>query len=27
VRVKCASLAWHTMMNALQSKSEKVTTE
>ena len=27
VRVKCASLAWHTMMNALQNKSEKVTTE
>jgi nitrogen fixation NifU-like protein len=27
VRVKCASLAWHTMMNALQGKSEKVTTE
>ena len=27
VRVKCASLAWHTMMNALQNKDEKVTTE
>jgi len=27
VRVKCASLAWHTMMSALHSKSEKVTTE
>ena len=27
VRVKCASLAWHTMMNALHNKDEKVTTE
>jgi nitrogen fixation protein NifU and related proteins len=27
VRVKCASLAWHTMMNALHDKEEKVTTE
>lgn len=27
VRVKCASLAWHTMMNALDNKTEKVTTE
>jgi nitrogen fixation protein NifU and related proteins len=27
VRVKCASLAWHTMMNALHNKEEKVTTE
>ena len=27
VRVKCASLAWHTMMNALQDKEEKATTE
>jgi nitrogen fixation protein NifU and related proteins len=27
VRVKCASLAWHTMMNALNNKDEKVTTE
>ena len=27
VRVKCASLAWHTMMNALNGKNEKVTTE
>ena len=26
-RVKCASLAWHTMMNALHNKDEKVTTE
>lgn len=26
-RVKCASLAWHTMMNALQGKDEKVSTE
>lgn len=26
-RVKCASLAWHTMMNALKGKQEKVTTE
>ena len=26
-RVKCASLAWHTMINALQGKEEKVTTE
>jgi nitrogen fixation NifU-like protein len=27
VRVKCASLAWHTMINALKGKQEKVTTE
>jgi nitrogen fixation NifU-like protein len=27
VRVKCASLAWHTMINALHGKDEKVTTE
>jgi len=27
VRVKCASLAWHTMMNALHDKDEKVSTE
>ena len=27
VRVKCASLAWHTMINALHNKSEEVTTE
>lgn len=27
VRVKCASLAWHTMINALHNKNEKVTTE
>lgn len=27
VRVKCASLAWHTMMNALKGKQENVTTE
>jgi len=27
VRVKCASLAWHTMMNALHNKNEKVVTE
>jgi nitrogen fixation NifU-like protein len=27
VRVKCASLAWHTMMNALKGKQEKITTE
>lgn len=27
VRVKCASLAWHTMINALKDKDEKVTTE
>ena len=27
VRVKCASLAWHTMMNALKGNKEKVTTE
>ena len=27
VRVKCASLAWHTMHNALENKSENVTTE
>lgn len=26
-RVKCASLSWHTMMNALKGKQEKVTTE
>lgn len=26
-RVKCASLAWHTLMNALNEQSEKVTTE
>jgi len=26
-RVKCASLAWHTMINALEGKSDKVTTE
>ena len=26
-RVKCASLAWHTMINALNNKGEKVTTE
>lgn len=26
-RVKCASLAWHTMMNALHNKAEKVSTE
>ena len=26
-RVKCASLAWHTMINALNNKDEKVTTE
>jgi nitrogen fixation protein NifU and related proteins len=26
-RVKCASLAWHTMFNALNGKKEKVTTE
>lgn len=26
-RVKCASLAWHTMMNAIEGKQEKVTTE
>lgn len=26
-RVKCASLAWHTMMNALHNKDEKVSTE
>lgn len=26
-RVKCASLAWHTMINALNNKEEKVTTE
>ena len=26
-RVKCASLAWHTMINALQGKEEEVTTE
>jgi nitrogen fixation NifU-like protein len=27
VRVKCASLAWHTMINALHGKDEKITTE
>jgi nitrogen fixation NifU-like protein len=27
VRVKCASLAWHTMINALKGNQEKVTTE
>ena len=27
VRVKCASLAWHTMINALHGKEEKITTE
>jgi nitrogen fixation protein NifU and related proteins len=27
VRVKCASLAWHTMMNTLHNKEENVTTE
>jgi nitrogen fixation protein NifU and related proteins len=27
VRVKCASLAWHTMMNALHNKDEKVSTK
>jgi len=27
VRVKCASLAWHTMMNALHDKEEKTSTE
>lgn len=26
-RVKCASLAWHTMLNALYNKNEKVITE
>ncbi|GAB4293739.1 MAG: SUF system NifU family Fe-S cluster assembly protein [Ignavibacteriaceae bacterium] len=26
-RVKCASLAWHTMINALKGNQEKVTTE
>lgn len=26
-RVKCASLAWHTMINALHNKNEKVITE
>ncbi|GMU96500.1 MULTISPECIES: Fe-S cluster assembly sulfur transfer protein SufU [Ignavibacterium] len=26
-RVKCASLAWHTMLNALHNKNEKVVTE
>ncbi len=26
-RVKCVSLAWHTMMNALHNKDEKVSTE
>ena len=26
-RVKCASLAWHTLINALENKEEKVTTE
>ena len=27
VRVKCASLAWHTMLNAIKGEQEKVTTE
>ena len=27
VRVKCASLAWHTMINAIKGEQEKVTTE
>ncbi len=27
VRVKCASLAWHTMLNAIKGDQEKVTTE
>ena len=27
VRVKCASLAWHTMLNALHDKEEKASTE
>ena len=27
VRVKCASLAWHTMMNALHNNDEKISTE
>jgi nitrogen fixation NifU-like protein len=27
VRVKCASLAWHTLMSALEDKEQKVTTE
>ncbi|MFQ6674073.1 MAG: Fe-S cluster assembly sulfur transfer protein SufU [Fidelibacterota bacterium] len=27
VRVKCATLAWHTMMNSLQEKREAVSTE
>ena len=27
VRVKCASLAWHTMHNALENKEDSVTTE
>jgi nitrogen fixation NifU-like protein len=27
VRVKCASLAWHTMLAALKDKNERVTTE
>ena len=27
VRVKCASLAWHTMISALHNKNEKVVTE
>jgi nitrogen fixation NifU-like protein len=27
VRVKCASLAWHTMMNALHDMEEKISTE
>ena len=27
IRVKCASLAWHTMINALKGRQEKVTTE
>jgi NifU-like protein involved in Fe-S cluster formation len=27
VRVKCATLAWHTLQAALEGKQEKVTTE
>ena len=27
IRVKCASLAWHTLMSALEDKEKKVTTE
>jgi nitrogen fixation NifU-like protein len=26
-RIKCASLAWHTMFNALEGKAEKISTE